>query len=42
MLFLFTEDKYINVAFDLIKEFNKNIESNNPIKAMVVPIEKYI
>jgi hypothetical protein len=42
MFFSFTEDKNIDTLFDLIKEFNQNLETNNPIKAVVVPIEKSI
>ena len=42
MFFSFTEDENINVLFGLIEEFNKNLETNNPLKAIVVPIEKYI
>ena len=42
MFFSFTEDENINALFNLIKEFNTNIETNNPLKAIVVPIEKFI
>jgi hypothetical protein len=42
MYFSFTEDKNIDNLFNLIKEFNKNLETNNPVKAVVVPIEKWI
>jgi hypothetical protein len=42
MFFAFTEHENIDVLFDFIKEFNANLETNNPIKAVVVPIEKYI
>ena len=42
MFFSFTEDEKIDVLFNLIEAFNKNVETNNPIKAVVVPIEKYI
>ncbi|WP_420321481.1 hypothetical protein [Flagellimonas sp.] len=42
MFFSFTEDDKIDTLFGLIKVFNTNIETNNPIKAIVVPIEKYI
>ncbi len=42
MFFSFTKDKNIDAAFDLITEFNKKLETNNPIKAVVVPIEKFI
>ena len=42
MFFSFTEEEKIDALFDLIKEFNNNLETNNPIKAIVVPIEKFI
>ena len=42
LFFSFTEDENIADLFNLIKEFNKNIETNNPLKAVVIPIEKYI
>ena len=42
LFFSFTMDENIEVLFDLIKEFNQNLETHNPIKAVVVPIEKFI
>ncbi|WP_372752581.1 hypothetical protein [Mariniflexile sp.] len=42
MFYSFTEDKNIEVLFNLITEFNSNLETNNPIKAVVVPILKFI
>ena len=42
LFFSFTEDEYIDTLFNLIKEFNTKIETNNPLKAVVVPIEKFI
>jgi hypothetical protein len=42
MFFSFTEEENINQLFDNIKQFNAEMESNNPIKAIVVPIERYI
>ncbi|WP_339882019.1 hypothetical protein [Polaribacter vadi] len=42
LFFSFTEDKNIEDLFSLIQEFNQNLETNNPIKAVVVPIEKFI
>lgn len=42
MFFSFTEEKNIDTLFDLLVAFNKNLETNNPIKAIMVPIEKYI
>jgi hypothetical protein len=42
LFFSFTDDEHIDTLFNLIKEFNKNLETNNPLKAIVVPIEKFI
>ena len=42
LFFSFTEDKNIDTLFNVIKEFNTNLETNNPVKAIVVPIEKFI
>ncbi len=42
LFFSFTEDEKIDALFELIKVFNQNLETNNPIKAVVVPIEKFI
>jgi hypothetical protein len=42
LFFSFTEDDKITILFNLIKEFNTNLETNNPLKAVVVPIEKFI
>jgi len=42
MFFSFTEEENIDSLFNLIKAFNENLETNNPIKAVAVPIEKYI
>lgn len=42
MYFSFTSEEKIDGLFTLIEEFNKNMESNSPIKAVVVPIEKHI
>ena len=42
MLFSFTDDEHIDILFDAIKEFNANLETNNPIKEIVVPVERFI
>ncbi|MBR9844656.1 MAG: hypothetical protein GYB35_00425 [Algicola sp.] len=42
LFFSFTKEEHIDVLFKLIKEFNTNLETNNPVKAVVVPIEKFI
>ncbi|MCF4101151.1 hypothetical protein L1I30_05700 [Gillisia sp. M10.2A] len=42
LFFSFTEDDKIDELFKLIETFNHESAFNNPIKAVVVPIEKYI
>lgn len=42
MLFSFTQKEKIDNLFNLLEEFNNSLETNNPIKAVVVPIEKYL
>ena len=42
MFFSFTEDEKIDVFFSLVVQFNENLETNNPIHAVVVPIERSI
>ena len=42
MFFSFTEDENIETLFKLIEEFNKKMDTNNPIRAVVLPIEKSI
>lgn len=42
LFFSFTEDEKIDSLFNLIKVFNENLVTNNPIKAIVVPIERSI
>ena len=42
LFFSFTEDENVDILFKLIKAFNQSLETNNPIKAVVVPIEKFI
>ena len=42
LFFSFAEDENIDSLFELLKVFNSNLETNNPIKAVVVPIEKFI
>ena len=42
MFFSFTENEKIEYLFKLIKTYNNKLETNNPIKAIVVPIENYI
>lgn len=42
MFFSFTKDENIDILFAEIKKFNENLETYNPIKAVVVPIERAI
>lgn len=42
MFFAFTQNEKIDVLFSLIEKFNRNMETNNPIHAVVVPIERRI
>lgn len=42
LFFSFTEDQNIDTLFQLIKEFNRTLITNNPLKAVVIPIENYI
>ncbi|PWI31719.1 hypothetical protein DI383_02710 [Flavobacteriaceae bacterium LYZ1037] len=42
LFFSFTEDEKIDALFSLIKEFNSSIETNNAVRAVVVPIERQI
>ena len=42
MFFSFTEDEKIDLFFSLVLKFNENLETNNPIHAVVVPIERSI
>ena len=42
LFFSFTDEEHIDDLFNLIKEFNSNLETNNPLKAIFVTIEKFI
>lgn len=42
MFFSFTEEDKIDAFFTLAIQFNENMETNNPIHAVVVPIERSI
>ncbi|NNK11064.1 MAG: hypothetical protein HKP08_06945, partial [Flavobacteriaceae bacterium] len=42
LFFSFTDDEKIEVLFRLIEEFNTTLETQNPIRAVVLPIEKSI
>ena len=42
LFFSFTEEEKITNLFKMIQDFNQSLDSPNPIKAIVVPIEKFI
>ena len=42
LFFSFTEEDRIDTLFELIEAFNTHLETNNPVKAIVVPIERHI
>jgi hypothetical protein len=42
MFFSFTNKEKIDDLFTLLEEFNSNLETNNPLKAIVVPVERFI
>ncbi|MDX1544841.1 MAG: hypothetical protein R3214_12935 [Christiangramia sp.] len=42
MFFSFTDDTKIDGLFKLIIEFNKQLETDNPVRAIVLPIERHI
>ena len=42
MIFSFTQTEKIDKLFSLLEEFNQNLETNNPVKAIVLPIERHL
>lgn len=42
LYFSFTKDENIDVFFKLVEGFNNSLETNSPIKAVVVPIERFV
>lgn len=42
MLFSFTEEEKITDLFKYLREYNENLETNNPVRAVVLPIEQSI
>ena len=42
LYFSFTDEAHIDALFELIGAFNQTLETNNPVKAIVVPIERAI
>lgn len=42
LYFTFTSEEKVNYALELIEEFNKQIDGQNPMHAIVLGIEKFI
>ncbi|WP_144961775.1 hypothetical protein [Gillisia sp. Hel_I_86] len=42
LFFSFTKEELIAPVFELIKEYNKNLPTNNPVRVAVVGIEQFI
>lgn len=42
LYFSFTEGDKIELLFELLEAHNNSLETNNPIRAAVLPIEKFI
>ncbi|MGJ8743451.1 hypothetical protein [Polaribacter sp.] len=42
MFFSFTKKEKIDGLFKIIEAFNTNLETNNPIRAVVLPVERYL
>ncbi len=42
MFFSFTDDEKIDLFFSLVQKFNDGLKTNNPIHAIVAPIERSI
>ena len=42
MFFSFTDEKKVDEFFTHVKNFNQNMETNNPVRAVVVGVEKFI
>ncbi|WP_299064514.1 hypothetical protein [uncultured Polaribacter sp.] len=42
LFFSFTDEEHIDALFQIIEDFNNNIETNNLIRAIVLPIERFI
>ncbi len=42
MFFSFTEEEKVTELFKLLKQFNKESETTNPIRAVEIPIERTV
>ncbi|TWF34977.1 hypothetical protein FHW36_110178 [Chitinophaga polysaccharea] len=42
MIFAFTSDTNAKLGIDLIIDYNKNLQEAFPVRAFVLPVEKYV
>jgi hypothetical protein len=42
MFFSFEENEKVKFLFELIKTYNNSIKHNNPIRAVILPVEDYV
>lgn len=42
LFFSYTDEEKVGKLFALLKEFNDGLDSNNPIKAVELPVERFI
>jgi len=42
LFFTFAEEEKIDILLNSLEEFNRHIESDNPLKAIVLPIERFV
>lgn len=42
MFFSFTEEEKVKKFFGLLREFNAGLQTDNPVRAVVLPIEDHI
>ena len=42
LFFTFTDEGRIDALLKSLEEFNKDLQSDNPIKAIVIPIERFV
>lgn len=42
LFFTFADEAKIDILLSSLREFNQDIESDNPLKAIVLPIERFV
>ena len=42
LFFTFADESRIEILLSSLKKFNENIQSDNPMKAIVLPIERFV